>query len=170
MGSKYVENNLFLRRQSRNSIILVLCEQNKDIVGINIKYRGTIILIVTVYLNIIIICISMRLFPNRTDVWQRINSVADPELFLAPPRIRLCNSICCWWFSIKDCWFISIVQSTIIYIWKCLHQVRNMTVLVHSFLMRFVIWFCHVIIDFPNWFSSEFSIFVILLFTTYSIF
>ena len=47
---------------------------------------------------------------------------------------------------------------------KCLYQVRNMTVLVHSFLMRFVIWFCHVIMDFPNWFSSKFSIFVILLF------
>ena len=37
---------------------------------------------------------------------------------------------------------------------KWQYQVRNMTVLDHSFLMRFVIWFCHVIMDFPNWFSS----------------
>ena len=33
------------------------------------------------------------------------------------------------------------------YIWKCLYQVRNMTVLVHVFLMYFVIWFCHMIRD-----------------------
>ena len=31
--------------------------------------------------------------------------------------------------------------------------------------IRFVIWFCYVIMDFPNWFSSEFSLFVVLLFT-----
>ena len=49
----------------------------------------------------------------------------------------------------------------------CLYQVRNMTVLLHSFFMCFVIWICHVIRDFPIWFSSEFSIFVILLFITY---
>ena len=60
--------------------------------------------------------------------------------------------------------FNLMVQSTIFYIWKCLYQVRNMTVLVRSFFMRFVIWFCHVIMDFPNWLSSEFSIFVILHF------
>ena len=47
---------------------------------------------------------------------------------------------------------------------QILYQVRNMTVLVHSFLMCFVIWFCHVIIDFPIRLSSKFSIFVILLF------
>ena len=54
-------------------------------------------------------------------------------------------------------WHYNQVQSTIFYICQVLYQVRNMTVVVHSF--DFAIWLG----TFHFKFSSEFSIFVILL-------
>ena len=46
----------------------------------------------------------------------------------------------------------------------CLYQVKNMTVVIHSFdVLGF--WFCHLIRDFPFLISTDFSTFVIFTFS-----
>ena len=56
----------------------------------------------------------------------------------------------------------------VILIWKILRMHLKMSVPNQEY-ESFVIWFCHVVRDFPIEFSSEFSIFVILPFTYYSL-